>query len=81
MDTLESKVCELMGSGNATVNTDVSTLGKKKHMEVVQVWEYCMCVNYTASHFKSNLMIEGEGLDPYVFPHQSKLHSFCLPKS
>lgn len=30
MDTLESKVCELMGSGNATVNTDVSTLGKKK---------------------------------------------------
>lgn len=31
MDTLESKVCESMGSGNATVNTDVSTLGEKTH--------------------------------------------------
>lgn len=29
MDTLGSKVCELMGSGNATVNKDVFTLGKK----------------------------------------------------
>lgn len=37
MDTLESKVCELMGSGNATVNTDVSTLGEKN------TWKWYRC--------------------------------------
>lgn len=76
------KVCEGDGSGKASVNT-CSAHRKKTYMcaEALDVLMHCVYVRWTAWRFRSNLMMERAGLDPYAFPHQSQPHFFCQPQS